>query len=236
MGVIIAICIISAWFIHLIFMLLYQPVSWLDPWLWTHMAIQTWLYTGLFITAHDSMHGTVSENKRLNFILGYISTWLFAGMYYPQLLKKHQLHHLYPGSDADPDYKTGNQRFFVWWFSFLKQYITFWQILYMAILFNILLIWFNEIQLILFWVIPSIAATFQLFYFGTFIPHHLPHTSDMLPHNSRTQKPNHFIAFISCYFFGYHYEHHHSPQTPWWKLYKLKDVSLNRTKLKSEKK
>jgi beta-carotene ketolase (CrtW type) len=28
---------------------------------------------------------------------------------------------------------------------------------------------------------------------------------------------------LSCYFFGYHYEHHESPQTPWWKLYQIKN-------------
>jgi beta-carotene ketolase (CrtW type) len=27
---------------------------------------------------------------------------------------------------------------------------------------------------------------------------------------------------ISCYFFGYHFEHHESPQTPWWRLYQSK--------------
>lgn len=236
MGIIIALSIIVAWLTHLGYILLYQPINLLDPWFWLHILLQTWLYTGLFITAHDSMHGTVSSNKKLNYLIGFVSTLLFAGMYYPKLNSKHKLHHLHPGSALDPDYTTGNQKFFAWWFAFLKQYITIWQILIMAVLFNILLLWFSEIQLITFWVIPSIAATFQLFYFGTYIPHHLPHTADMLPHNSRTQKRNHLLAMLTCYFFGYHSEHHESPQTPWWKLYSIKDASLNITKLKSEKK
>ena len=45
---------------------------------------------------------------------------------------------------------------------------------------------------------------------------------DMLPYNSRTEKKNHLYAFVTCYFFGYHSEHHRSPQTPWWKMYSLK--------------
>ncbi|MEL7193577.1 MAG: fatty acid desaturase, partial [Bacteroidota bacterium] len=37
------------------------------------------------------------------------------------------------------------------------------------------------------------------------------------------QKRNHMWAFLTCYFFGYHFEHHDSPNTPWWKLWELKE-------------
>lgn len=106
----------------------------------------------------------------------------------------------------------------------------------MAAIFNILLIFFTELQLIIFWVIPSILATFQLFYFGTFLPHKLPHTENMEPHNSRTLPRNHFWAFISCYFFGYHSEHHSSPETPWWRLYQVKNQGIDILNNISEKK
>jgi beta-carotene ketolase (CrtW type) len=33
---------------------------------------------------------------------------------------------------------------------------------------------------------------------------------------------NHLVGFFSCYFFGYHYEHHEFPGTPWWKLWRMK--------------
>ncbi len=89
----------------------------------------------------------------------------------------------------------------------------------MAGLFNLGLLFFSEIQLIVLWIIPSILATFQLFYFGTYLPHRLPHITEMGIYKSRTLKKNHLWAMLSCYFFGYHYEHHASPQTPWWKLY-----------------
>ncbi len=222
MGVIIGLSIIALWFVHLIYVLNYVVPDVSSVLFWAHLLLQTWLYTGLFITAHDAMHGTVSKQKQLNLSIGFLSTLLYAGMYYPVLYKKHQLHHKFPASASDPDYKTGKQHFAAWWFAFLKQYISLWQIIYMAIIFNILLLWFNEINLIVFWVIPSILSTFQLFYFGTYKPHKLPHTPEMSPHNSRSQAKNHLVAMLSCYFFGYHKEHHESPQTPWWKLYKLK--------------
>jgi len=222
MGIFYSITIILSWIIHLVFILQYQAVDISDISLWLHILLQTWLSTGLFITAHDAMHNTVSANAKINKTIGYISTFLFAGMLYSNLNKKHQLHHLFPGTENDPDYKTGNQNFFYWWFSFMKQYITLWQIIIMAVIFNILLLKFSELKLLMLWILPSILATFQLFYFGTFRPHRLPHLAFMQPHNSRSQKRNHPWALISCYFFGYHSEHHASPKTPWWKLYQLK--------------
>ena len=219
MGVFIALLVIISWASHLAYMLLLQPVNLLDVWFWVHMLIQTWLFTGLFITAHDSMHGTISANRKLNNVIGFSATLLFAGMWYPMLIKKHKMHHVNPGTALDPDYYTGKQNFFIWWFSFMKSYVTIWQILIMAGLFNLGLLFFSEIQLIVLWIIPSILATFQLFYFGTFLPHQLPHTTEMGIYKSRTLKKNHLWAMLSCYFFGFHYEHHASPQTPWWKLY-----------------
>jgi beta-carotene ketolase (CrtW type) len=44
---------------------------------------------------------------------------------------------------------------------------------------------------------------------------------------SRSQRKNHVWAFISCYFFGYHYEHHAQPYLPWWKLPQAKEKSFD---------
>ena len=222
MGTFIAILIILSWAAHLLYILLFQTVNPSEISFWLHLLLQSWLFTGLFITAHDSMHGTVSRNRILNYLLGFLSTMLYAGMWYPMLIKKHHAHHEWPGTEKDPDYHVGNQNFFVWWFSFMKAYLTIWQIIIMAVLFNVGLIFFTELQLIVLWIIPAFLSTFQLFYFGTFLPHRLPHTTEMLPHNARTQNRNHLWAFLSCYFFGYHSEHHASPRTPWWQLYKMK--------------
>ena len=222
MGIVYALIILVSWGVHLVYMLLNQPVDGSDPWFWLHFLVQTWLFTGLFITAHDAMHGLVSKNRFVNTTLGTIGSLFYAGLWYPKLRKKHYLHHLYPGTSEDPDYSTGSQNFFVWWCRFMIQYITIWQFLIMAVLFNIGLIWFSELQLIVLWIIPSILSTFQLFYFGTYAPHRLPHTEEMGLHKARSQRNNHLIALITCYFFGYHLEHHESPGTPWWQLYRIK--------------
>ena len=222
MGLLIAFLIISLWFVHLFYLLIFVEVSF-APIMLIHIAIQTYLYTGLFITAHDAMHGLISSNRLVNTIVGQSATWLFAALSYSPLNRKHQLHHRFPGEETDPDYCTGSQNFWRWWFLFLKNYVSWWQIITMAIIFNVLQIWVNQQNLIVFWVLPSVLATFQLFYFGTYRPHKLPHTESMMPHNARSQNGSHWEAMLSCYFFGYHYEHHESPQTPWWKLYEIKN-------------
>ena len=222
MGIVYALIILVSWGVHLVYMLLNQPVEVSDPWFWLHFLVQTWLFTGLFITAHDAMHGLISKNRFVNTTLGTIGSLFYAGLWYSKLRQKHYLHHLYPGTSQDPDYSRGSQNFFVWWYRFMIQYITIWQFLIMAVLFNIGLIWFSEMQLIILWIIPSVLSTFQLFYFGTYVPHRLPHTQEMGLHKARSQRNNHLIALFSCYFFGYHWEHHDSPGTPWWQLYRIK--------------
>lgn len=223
MGVLIAIFILLFWLLHLLYALIYLEANFLSFGTYLHLLIQTYLYTGLFITAHDSMHGTVAKNRTVNNLIGRIATNAFAFLSYKNLTKKHYLHHRFPATEQDPDFSPNSNHLFVWWFVFMKNYLSWLQMLLMAITFNVLLIWFSTVQVILFWVIPAIFSTFQLFYFGTFLPHRRPFNSQMNPHNSRTQKRNHFWAMLSCYFFGYHWEHHETPTIPWWKLYQTKN-------------
>lgn len=222
MGTLIALIILGIWGGHLWYSLMFVEVSLTNPFLYLHILFQTWIFTGLFITAHDAMHGGVAANKQLNKTIGFLSAILYAGMWYPMLLRNHKLHHQFPGTEKDPDYNAQSQNFWKWWFRFMMKYLTVYQIVFMAVAFNVLKIWFTDLQLLILWVLPSILSTFQLFYFGTYLPHRLPHTHEMNPHNARSQKVNHLWAFLSCYFFGYHYQHHESPRTPWWKLYKTR--------------
>ncbi len=222
MGIFAAIVIIALWASHLYYSLAFVEVNFTSPFFYLNILIQGYLFTGLFITAHDSMHGTVSGNKGINDFIGRVSTFLFAGLSFKKLLNNHRLHHKHPGTDEDPDYCVKSQNLLVWLGSFFLKYVSIWQIIIVGINFNLLKLIFPEISIWFFYVIPAFLGTLQLFYFGTYRPHKQPHTDDMLPHNSRTMKPNHFLAMISCYFFGYHSEHHAGPHIPWWQLYKAK--------------
>lgn len=216
-----AVLIITMWAASIFFLMGWQ-FSFLNPVVYIFVLIQTHLYTGLFITAHDAMHGTVApDDKNLNKFIGQTCTALYALFPFSKLNEKHHQHHRFVHSDQDPDYHHGN--FFVWYFNFVMQYITWWQVVAMAIIFNILKIWISEPNLLLFWVFPSLLSTLQLFFFGTYLPHHGEHNNQ---HYSKSQSKNHTWAFLSCYFFGYHYEHHDSPATPWWKLWEQKEKNI----------
>jgi beta-carotene/zeaxanthin 4-ketolase len=217
-GELIAMVIIISWSGMLSFLLNFN-FNYLEPLVYLFILIQTHLYTGLFITAHDAMHGVVSRNKKVNMFLGSLAALLFAYNFYFRLFPKHHEHHKFVASDKDPDYYNGP---FIWWyFKFLVQYITWYQIILMALTYNILILYFPSSNVILFWIVPSILATLQLFYFGTYLPHKGEHAIDN-KHKSSSLNKNHFLAFITCYFFGYHYEHHNAPAVPWWQLYKEK--------------
>lgn len=215
-GVIIALIVISSWLFSLIFLLNWN-FNWNNPVVYLMIFVQMHLYTGLFITAHDAMHGTISSNKTINNFFGYLSVFLYAGFFYNKLYQKHHKHHNHVHTHEDPDYAPHG--FWKWYFRFMLNYLSIIQLIIMAILFNVLKLWFDQRNLLLFWVLPALLSTFQLFYFGTYRPHKGEHDNE---YHSSTLNKNHFVAFISCYFFGYHLEHHQKPSTPWWQLYKVK--------------
>ena len=216
LGVLIAVVVIAVWLSSLSFLLSWNFAC-SNPLVYLMILFQMHLYTGLFITAHDAMHGTISSNKTVNNFIGYLSVFLYAGFFYNRLYAKHHKHHSHVHTEEDPDFAPHG--FWKWYLRFMLNYVTIIQLVIMAAAFNVLQIWFEQRNLLLFWVLPSLLSTFQLFYFGTYQPHKGDHENEY--HSSTLQK-NHLLAFFTCYFFGYHLEHHQKPATPWWQLYKTK--------------
>jgi len=215
--------IILLWAAHLAYMLFYVPMSFDNPWMYFHILVQGYLYTGLFITGHDAMHGNLVRSKKGNTIIGTLAVFLFAGLSYRRLRKNHGLHHKHPASEKDPDFYTGSQNFWKWWGVFMWRYLTLVQLLIMAVLYNILILYFADLKVLIYWALPAVLGTLQLFYVGVYWPHRKPHLEEMGPHKARTQPKNHLWAMLSCYFFGYHREHHNNPGISWWQLYKTKN-------------
>lgn len=228
LGPAIAALIIAAWGGHLAWVLTVPGLSWQEPVTWLHLLLQAWLCTGLFITAHDAMHGTISRSRRLNQAVGTVACFLFAGFSYRRLRVNHHRHHANPVTDEDPDFLVGARGFWRWFAVFLWRYATWRQVLVMAVGWN-LLQWAGVAQwrLAIFFAAAPMIAAVQLFYFGTYVPHRPPLEAGMGPHRARTQRHNHLWAMLTCYFFGYHQEHHASPGTPWWLLWRVKDRELD---------
>ena len=64
-GLLIALLVIGCWAISII-LLMQWTVNFSNPLTYLFILLQMHLYTGLFITAHDAMHGTVSSNRQVN--------------------------------------------------------------------------------------------------------------------------------------------------------------------------
>jgi beta-carotene/zeaxanthin 4-ketolase len=227
-GLLVAIAVITIWAFSLI-LLLSVDISKASFWVLLPLILwQTFLYTGLFITAHDAMHGVVfPKNNKINHFIGEICMFFYGLLPYKELLKKHWLHHHHPASEQDPDFHNGKHKnFFAWYIYFMKGYWNWAQIITLSIIYNLIyrLLHIPEDNLTYFWVIPSLLSSVQLFYFGTFLPHREPVEGYIQPHCAQTISRPIWWSFMTCYHFGYHEEHHEYPHIPWWQLpqiYKL---------------
>ncbi len=227
-GFFIAITVIALWGLSLT-LLLTRDVAHLNRAL-IPIAIlcQTFLHTGLFITAHDAMHGSVCPAQpRINNLIGSIAVKLYALFSYHKLLEKHSAHHGTPASHADPDFHDGQHTGFLpWYLRFMKEYLSWWQLIGMAIIFQVMeyVLMIPAINLILFWVTSALLSTLQLFYFGTYLPHRTPAGGYDNPHRAQSNPYSTFWSFITCYHFGYHWEHHEYPYVPWWDLPRMRET------------
>jgi beta-carotene/zeaxanthin 4-ketolase len=192
-------------------------------WLWA-ILVRTFLHTGLFIVTHEAIHRNISDSHGLNDAFGYVTSWLYALLPYQLLAKNHRLHHRFPATERDPDHHETNMGGFWWWYiQFMKTYQTGGQV--WVSLIGISLVFCGlmfcrvpAINLILFWIIPMVLSSLQLFTFGIFLPHR---QLDNAPELSNSTKSIHlpvFWSLITCYHFGYHREHHLNPHLPWYQL------------------
>ena len=183
------------------------------------LGIMTHLSTGLFITAHDAMHGSVSGRwPRINRGLGALALALFALFPWRKMLAAHRKHHRFVGRDGDPDFHPPGV--VAWYLRFLRSYLSWTQLLGMALLFNLLehVVGVPLQRLLVFWVLPLVLSTWQLFYFGTYLPHRPQPAAWADEHRARSNDFAPWLSFLTCYHFGYHHEHHTHPGRAWWQL------------------
>ena len=222
-GGIVAVAIVLAWAaIHLggIFAFPLDRTTW--PAAVPLVLIQTWLSTGLFITAHDCMHGSFARGRPgINRAVGRTMLLLYAGLDYDRLLPNHVAHHRHVGTADDPDFDTINPtRPAPWLVRFFRNYYTHWQIARIVVVLSVYqMCGASLLNILVFWAVPALMALLQLFYFGTFLPHR--HARDAFPdrHNARSSPFGPWLSVLTCFNFGgYHHEHHLHPQVPWWQL------------------
>lgn len=223
-GISLAVLVIAAWAaLHVYTMFFYTwgaHSTWSAPLL---MAALCWLYVGLFIIAHDSMHGSLAPFRiGVNRAFGRLTLALYAGFDFDKLNRKHHLHHRHAGTEADPDFSDAPPHgFWRWYTEFMAEYFSWREgvIVTLAVWVYIGVFGVPLVNVLAFWAVPALLSSLQLFTFGTYLPH-VPLADQPFSdrHRSRTSQLGWWASLLTCFHFGYHHEHHDSPATPWWRL------------------
>jgi beta-carotene ketolase (CrtW type) len=221
-GVALATAVIGAWFALEAYAIFLHPLTLpgliIAPLL---IAAICWLNVGLFIVAHDAMHGSLAPGRAgLNRAFGRVALGLYAGFSYDALLPKHMDHHRKPGTEHDPDFDAANPRhLWRWYAGFIRRYFGWRQFLILSAVFvALIMLGARYANIMLFWAVPAILSSFQLFYFGTYLPHRHDDAEFSDDHRARSNQFSWLGSLLSCFHFGYHHEHHLAPYVPWWRL------------------
>ncbi|MEM9170691.1 MAG: fatty acid desaturase [Pseudomonadota bacterium] len=188
-----------------------------------YVAVLCWLSVGLFIVTHDAIHGSLAPSlPALNGIIGRLAVTLYAGFSYEKLEAAHHRHHAAPGTGDDPDFSVKHPtKPGPWYWEFFTRYFGLRPLLFVHAVVGtyVLLLGANYLNVVVFYGVPAIASSFQLFYFGTYLPHRYEADAPFVDqHRTRTSGYSVLASLLSCYHFGYHHEHHLFPYEPWWRL------------------
>jgi beta-carotene/zeaxanthin 4-ketolase len=230
-GLLVASAIVVLWLGSLVFFLLIDIGQLTPLWVLPAIACRMFIQTGLFIVAHDAIHEVVFPgDRKLNRWIGQLTLALYALLPYRKLSLNHWQHHRQPGQPSDPDFHDGiHCNIFAWYLKFMKGYLDARQriVLFfgMGVVFHTLHLGFRipTANLILFWILPIILSSMQLFLFGTYLPHRASNVENA--HHATSSNYPTILSFLTCYYFGYHWEHHEYPLLPW---YRLPSVRQNR--------
>jgi beta-carotene/zeaxanthin 4-ketolase len=179
------------------------------------------LYTGVFITGHDAVHGSVcARSPALNDAVGRLCFAAYAWFDYDDLRRNHGKHHSHPGEEGrDPDYRSREcDGFWAWYMMFMRTYLKPAQ-------FAKLVAWTTALvaagvdyeNVVVFVALAPILSSLRLFAFGTYAPH-----ADGARGVIGSADTHPLQSFLTCFHFDYHEEHHAFPDVPWWDLARVK--------------
>ncbi len=236
-GLALALAIAGSWLgIHAYGMFVFE-LTWSNwPFALAMAAVQCWLSVGVFIVCHDAMHGSlVPRRPKLNGAIGAVLLALYAGFAWKQLRGAHFEHHKLAGRAGDPDFDEHHPgNFWRWYATFFRRYFGWRSILFVHTVVGIywLVLDIPMAQIVMLYGLPALGSSLQLFYFGTFRPHcHSEGQPFADRHNARSNDFSTLASLATCFHFGYHLEHHHRPDVPWWRLPAAKRAGAGRPEM-----
>lgn len=239
-GLALALAIAGSWLaIHAYGMFVFE-LSWSNwPFALGLAAVQCWLSVGVFIVCHDAMHGSLVPGRpRANAVIGAVLLALYAGFAWRQLRDAHFDHHKLAGRAGDPDFDEHHpDNFWRWYGTFFRRYFGWRSLVFVHTVVGIywLVLDIPMVQIVLLYGLPALGSSLQLFYFGTFRPHHHPKGAAdggfADRHNTRSEDFGTLASLASCFHFGYHLEHHRRPDVPWWALPAARRAGVGRVEL-----
>jgi beta-carotene ketolase (CrtW type) len=223
-----ALAIVTAWLVSLL-MLLVLPLQgpWLPPRAWLPLILlRTVLQTGLFIVGHDAMHGSLLPGSVLwTERIGRLVLALYAGLPWELSCRQHHSHHQAPGSLLDPDHQGARPGGPLRWYRrFMASYLSVNQLAGLIGAWLVALALLRPLtphplaSLLLFWILPLVLSSLQLFLVGTYLPHRQGEGRSVDRHRAASLPWPEALSFLACYHFGYHWEHHRHPHLPWYRL------------------
>jgi beta-carotene ketolase (CrtW type) len=234
-GLVVVTTIVGLWFVSLLGFLFIPIVSFNFFSLILAILCRAYLHTGLFILAHDAMHGNLIPNhRRLNNFIGRSAVVIYGFLPYNLCHSNHVKHHRYTSQSDDPDFHGSNSHPVFWFFKFIREYFPLRSLIIfminMSVIFWGLMLVFHVsmVNLICFWILPLVLSSLQLFYFGTYLPHRQVHGNRNFLPRPTSNSLTILWSFLSCYNFGhYHWEHHEYPKTPWYRLHNIHRIDYS---------
>jgi beta-carotene/zeaxanthin 4-ketolase len=222
--------ILLLWVGSLFTVLLVSPTAQAFPFLIAALLLRTQLHTGLFIVAHDAMHGLLlPQRPSWNHRLGALALGLYGALGYGNSRRNHLLHHRRQASASDPDFHTdpgaGPLR---WYLRFMGGYLNPLQMTLLlggwgAMAAGITVVqataWPEALlRVLLGCTLPLLLSSVQLFVVGTYLPHRGQRHLRAAAEGPISLNWPGWLSLLACYHFGYHREHHEQPGLPWFQL------------------
>jgi beta-carotene/zeaxanthin 4-ketolase len=188
------------------------------------VVLRTMLQTGLFIVAHDAMHSTLwPDRPEANRRIGQLALLLYAALPYERCRRNHVLHHRHAGTHRDPDHHPdGQPSVWRWYGGFMAAYLSAGQLTGLVLSWLVLAaLGFRVsasplLNVLLYGALPTLLSSLQLFVVGTYLPHR--GAGEIPGHQPRSLAWPCWLSLLSCYHFGYHWEHHAYPHLAWHEL------------------